>query len=74
MESDRCPSFQAAREAGKPVTVPILSTLADGLAVPTVGYNAFVTANSLIDKMVKNLLYFYEFVWDYKLNFNCRLW
>lgn len=28
------------------------STLADGLAVPKVGYNAFVTAAPLIDKMV----------------------
>ena len=27
-------------------------TLADGLAVPIVGYNAFATANPLIDKMV----------------------
>ena len=28
------------------------ATLADGLAVPIVGYNAFATANPLIDKMV----------------------
>lgn len=27
-------------------------TLADGLAVPMVGYNAFLTARPLIDKMV----------------------
>lgn len=27
-------------------------TLADGLAVPMVGYNAFVTAKPLLDKMI----------------------
>lgn len=31
---------------------PIQSTLADGLAVPMVGYNAFATADTLIDKMI----------------------
>ncbi|XP_015591285.1 uncharacterized protein LOC107265898 isoform X2 [Cephus cinctus] len=52
VESERCPSFTAARAAGHPVPTDIHSTLADGLAVPMVGYNAFATANSLIDKMV----------------------
>lgn len=52
VESERCPSFSQARKAGKPVPVSIYSTLADGLAVPMVGYNAFATANPLIDKMV----------------------
>lgn len=52
VESDRCPSFSKAMQAGKPVQVPILSTLADGLAVPQVGYNAFATARPLIDKMI----------------------
>lgn len=37
---------------GKPAHVPIESTLADGLAVPIVGYNAFLTARPLIDKIV----------------------
>lgn len=32
--------------------MPIEATLADGLAVPTVGYNAFATAKDLVDKMV----------------------
>lgn len=41
-----------ARKAGKPTHTPIQSTLADGLAVPMVGYNAFATVDSLIDKMV----------------------
>ncbi|KDR16615.1 uncharacterized protein LOC110832432 isoform X2 [Zootermopsis nevadensis] len=52
VESERCASFSRALKAGKPVYTPIESTLADGLAVPMVGYNAFATAAPLIDKMV----------------------
>jgi len=52
VESERCASFSRALNAGKPVYTPIESTLADGLAVPMVGYNAFATAAPLIDKMV----------------------
>lgn len=52
MESERCASFSKALKAGKPVNVEIEATLADGLAVPMVGYNAFETARPLIDKMV----------------------
>lgn len=52
VESERCPSFTAALEAGKPVYSKSSSTLADGLAVPLVGVNAFATAAPLIDKMV----------------------
>lgn len=51
-EPERCPSFTKALEAGKPVTVKAESTLADGLAVPTVGVNAFATARPLVDKVV----------------------
>ncbi|KAG8291468.1 hypothetical protein J6590_059639 [Homalodisca vitripennis] len=52
VESDRCASFSNALSCGKPTPVPIKSTLADGLAVPLVGYNAFHTARPLVDKMV----------------------
>ncbi|KAK4884994.1 hypothetical protein RN001_001265 [Aquatica leii] len=52
VESERCPSFSKAVENGKPVYVEIESTLSDGLAVPMVGYNAFETARTLIDKLV----------------------
>ncbi|KAK7468186.1 hypothetical protein BaRGS_00036599 [Batillaria attramentaria] len=52
VESERCASFSAALKAGHPVYTKSLSTLADGLAVPTIGVNAFCTAKSLIDKMV----------------------
>lgn len=52
VESEKCPSFSQALKAGKPVYTETHSTLADGLAVPTVGVNAFATAKGLIDKMV----------------------
>lgn len=52
VESERCASFSKALAAGKPVYVPIEATLADGLAVPIVGYNAFETARHLVDKVV----------------------
>lgn len=52
MESDKCPSFSEALCNGGPVLVESQSTLADGLAVPKVGYNAFATAAPLIDKMI----------------------
>lgn len=52
VESEKCPSFSKAMERGEPVKVKIEPTLADGLAVPMVGYNAFETATPLIDKMV----------------------
>ncbi|XP_076307122.1 L-threonine ammonia-lyase-like [Tachypleus tridentatus] len=52
VESERCPSFTAAMNAGHPVTLKAGSTLADGLAVPKVGVNAFHTAAHLLDKVV----------------------
>lgn len=52
VESDKCPSFSEAIRHGGPVLIESHSTLADGLAVPKVGYNAFATAAPLIDKMV----------------------
>ncbi|XP_061393892.1 L-threonine ammonia-lyase [Musca vetustissima] len=52
VESAKCPSFSNAMENNGPIHTPIKNTLADGLAVPKVGYNAFVTALPLIDKMV----------------------
>ena len=41
VEPDRCPSMAAAMAAGKVVKVPTAPTLADGLAVPTVGPRSF---------------------------------
>ncbi|XP_022246887.1 uncharacterized protein LOC106463633 isoform X2 [Limulus polyphemus] len=52
VESERCSSFSAAMNAKHPVTVKAQSTLADGLAVPKIGVNAFHTAASLVDKVM----------------------
>lgn len=52
VESEKCPSFSKALEKGEPVQTFIHPTLADGLAVPMVGYNAFATTVPLLDKMV----------------------
>ena len=48
-----CASFTAALEAGKPVPVHTTATLADGLAVPCVGSNAFEVARENTDEIVK---------------------
>jgi threonine dehydratase len=52
VEPERCASWSAAVKAGKPVPVNSLATLADGLAVTTVGSNAFQIAKDLIDDVV----------------------
>ncbi|KAK9886664.1 hypothetical protein WA026_017583 [Henosepilachna vigintioctopunctata] len=52
VESERCASFTKAQESGKPTQTNIEGTLADGLAVPKVGYNAWATAKNHVDKMV----------------------
>ncbi len=49
VEPERAATFHAARDAGKPVHVDVGKTIADGLATPDVGANAFETANPLID-------------------------
>ncbi|XP_064607381.1 L-threonine ammonia-lyase-like isoform X2 [Liolophura sinensis] len=51
-ESERCASFSEALKVGHPSYTQPSATLADGLAVPIVGVNAFATARPLIDKMV----------------------
>ncbi|OQR82897.1 threonine dehydratase catabolic [Achlya hypogyna] len=52
VEPENCASFSQALLAGKPVDTPTLPTLADGLAVPRVGDNAFAIGAGLIDEMV----------------------
>jgi threonine dehydratase len=52
VEPERAASFSAALEAGKPVLTEMQPTLADGLAVPRVGANAFQLARGFIDRMV----------------------
>ena len=45
-------------EHGSPFYTKAESTLADGLAVPTVGVNAFVTARDLVDKVILSFTLF----------------
>lgn len=52
VETEKCPSMSEAMKNEEPVNVSIRSTLADGLAVLTVGYNAFATIKSKVDKLV----------------------
>ncbi|XP_028176509.1 uncharacterized protein LOC114364523 isoform X1 [Ostrinia furnacalis] len=52
VETEKCPSMKLAIKCEEPTSVDIRSTLADGLAVPTVGYNAYRTAKDLIDRMI----------------------
>jgi threonine dehydratase len=52
VESENCPGFSTAWKAGHPVKVQCMPTLADGLAVPLVGRNAFATAEPFVDKVI----------------------
>lgn len=50
VEPDGVPSLTAALAAGAPVDAFKHSTLADGLAVPVVGSNAFKIARRYVDR------------------------
>jgi len=52
VEPERAASFTAALAAGEPVAIEMRPTLADGLAVPKVGGNAFRIARGLVDRTV----------------------
>ena len=52
VEADKVASFSAALKAGKPTRIEIEPTLADGLAIPQVGKNAFEIAKSRVDRAV----------------------
>mmetsp|Transcript_29004 Transcript_29004/g.46569 ORF Transcript_29004/g.46569 Transcript_29004/m.46569 type:complete len:463 (+) Transcript_29004:63-1451(+) len=52
VEPKLCASYTAAIEAGEVVDGVTGATLADGLAVPRVGDNAFKTARHRVDKMI----------------------
>ena len=52
VEPERAASFAAALKAGEPVLIQMQPTLADGLAVPKVGANAFEIARGLVDRCV----------------------
>jgi threonine dehydratase len=52
VEAQNVASFSAALEAGKPTKITMRPTLADGLAIPEVGANAFQIARPLVDLTV----------------------
>ncbi len=52
VEAEHVASFSAAEEAGKPTRIALHPTLADGLAIPEVGANAFAIAHPRVDKIV----------------------
>lgn len=52
VEAEHVASFSAALKAGKPTPITIQPTLADGLAIPQVGANAFAIAAPLVDQTV----------------------
>jgi threonine dehydratase len=52
VEAEHVASFAAAIAAGRPTRIALYPTLADGLAIPEVGTNAFQVARSLVDKNV----------------------
>ncbi len=52
VESENTASYQAALRAGSPVETKMRPSLADGLAVPTVGPNAFALAQKHVDRVV----------------------
>jgi threonine dehydratase len=49
VEAENVASFSAALETGKPTKIAMRPTLADGLAIPQVGANAFQIARPLVD-------------------------
>jgi threonine dehydratase len=53
VEAENTPSFAEALRAGGPVRVTNHPTLADGLAVPEVGTNAFSLAKRYVDRLVR---------------------
>ena len=52
VEAENVASFSAALEAGKPTKIAMRPTLADGLAIPQVGANAFELAKENVDLTV----------------------
>ena len=53
IEAENVASFSAALQAGKPVPITTRPTLADGLAIPRVGDNAFAIARDHVDLAVE---------------------
>ena len=52
VEAENVASFSAALHAGKPTKIAMRPTLADGLAIPKVGSNAFQIARPFVDLVI----------------------
>lgn len=52
VEAENVASFCAAMKAGKPTKIKLQPTLADGLAIPQVGENAFAVARENVDQTI----------------------
>src|SRR5438270_4843502 len=52
VEAENVASFSAAMKAGKPTQIALQPTLADGLAIPQVGANAFAIAREHVDQTI----------------------
>lgn len=52
VECSEAPSFSAALDAGRPVSLPPTSGFADGIAVATVGEQTFAVAREIVDDVV----------------------
>lgn len=52
VEPEHAPSFAQSLAAGAPMRASMKPTLADGLAVPRIGENAFAIAQSRVDELV----------------------
>ena len=52
VEAENVASFSAALAAGQPAKIELSPTLADGLAIPQVGANAFAIARDHVDKTI----------------------
>src|SRR5437764_12216525 len=51
-EAENVSSFSAAMKAGEPIKIALQPTLADGLAIPQVGANAFAIAREHVDQSI----------------------
>src|SRR5437764_10843 len=52
VEAENAASFSAALEVGQPTKITLQPTLADGLAIPQVGANAFAVAREHVDQAI----------------------
>ncbi|XP_045453269.1 L-threonine ammonia-lyase-like [Melitaea cinxia] len=52
VQSERLPTFFKSLEAGEPITLPYEPSIAEGIAMPYVGVNAFYNVKDKLDKLL----------------------